>query len=684
MIPEPSTPPIDRDSIPQDLKARDQWIRWEWMKPGGKWTKVPYQVGSNLHADSTNPATWSSFEATEGCERIGYMFAKDDPFCGVDLDNCLKRATFDEVDSADIEPEAQRIIELLDSYAEISPSGRGIHVLVRGSVPGKRSTKREKGVEFYDKERFFTVTGAAISPIDSIEDRQAELQVAYKWVFGRDPKDEKDIAPPESAPINSDFSDDDIQSFAFRAANGEKFFRLWNGDISGYPSQNEADLALCSMIAFWTGPDPQRIMDLFSQSRLNREKWRSRENYRTRTVEKVLAEKTEYYSPPRKDDAYHAISLSDPNSQDSEIAGEPIFPPPVSLGALVKPGPRQWLVDNLIPMKYPTTLFGTGGVAKSYLALSLGMSIAQGEEAWLGFNIKSGPVLYLDFELEVEEQTRRGYEVAEGMGLKKPPMQLHYECAGGMRMIEAFQRSLHWCKEWGIKLLIVDSTGLALEGDSERASDVIAFFREVVGQFTQIGTCVLLIDHQSKLQQGDNYQKKSAFGSAYKGYLARSAIQVELMNRADGEITVRFRHQKTNFGSIVDPFEVRVYFRGDEVTVDRIELDDIDLATEESIGAEERVLCAIRHRGDAVPQEVVELTGLALSTVRREYTRLKKEGKIEETGETREDSKVYQVCDNEATISISTDNSRIVRKQGMHSPAEGPPKDPKQEEIEWG
>jgi hypothetical protein len=326
---------------------------------------------------------------------------------------------------------------------------------------------------------------------------------------------------------------------------------------------------------------------------------------------------------------------------------------PLSLASLQKPGPRQWLVEGLIPMKYPTTLYGSGGVSKSFLALSLSTAVAAEEEQWLGFDIRSGPVLYLDFELEVEEQTRRAYEVAAGVGMEGPPEDLLYYSASGKRMVESFEVALKTCQEREVKLLVVDSTGLALEGDSESARDVIAFFREVVGSFVNIGVCVLLIDHQSKMQgSSDNYQKKTAFGSGYKEYLARSAIQVELMNRAEGEITIRFRQKKTNFGSLVDPFELRVYFREDKTEIERVDIDDGDLASEESLGAEERVIRSVKHLETATPYEVAELSGLAIATVRKHFSLLKKRAVLLETDEVRERAKVHTLAPSNSTFSV--------------------------------
>ena len=93
---------------------------------------------------------------------------------------------------------------------------------------------------------------------------------------------------------------------AFAADNGSKLEALYGGDVGGYDSPSEADLALCSMLAFWTGPDPDQLDRLFRGSGLMREKWdsaRGASTYGRQTVEKTIAEKREFYdwnsAPPR-------------------------------------------------------------------------------------------------------------------------------------------------------------------------------------------------------------------------------------------------------------------------------------------------------------------------------------------------------------------------------------------------
>jgi hypothetical protein len=107
---------------------------------------------------------------------------------------------------------------------------------------------------------------------------------------------------PETASISPSadkgLSDTEIVSKALTASNGERFSRLWAGDASGYGSHSEADLALCGMLAFWSGGVAARIDALFRQSGLYRKKW-EREDYRERTIAEALKGKSEFYVPPK-------------------------------------------------------------------------------------------------------------------------------------------------------------------------------------------------------------------------------------------------------------------------------------------------------------------------------------------------------------------------------------------------
>ncbi len=262
------------ENIPDELRQYPQWVNWQAVERDGKITKPPYQ-SDGQPAKSNDPATWNSFPvvlaAAHGFDGVGFVLTQDDPFVGLDFDHCRCRA-FDNLDSEIavglIQPEIAAHIKKLDSYTEISPSGRGIRVLLKGklSVNGKR-----KGpIEAYQSGRYVTITGHTLEGFPkTIEYRQKELDAFYGTVFGEHPE-------PTSAPtVNRTMTADWREGLekAFNSKSGADIRRLWDGDYSDYPSQSEADLALCSHLACWLSGDVGSIDSAFRESGLFRDKW---------------------------------------------------------------------------------------------------------------------------------------------------------------------------------------------------------------------------------------------------------------------------------------------------------------------------------------------------------------------------------------------------------------------------
>ena len=180
--------------VPDSLAELDQWIVWRNEKhDNGKPTKVPYQINGTL-ASSTDPRTWCSSEnALKTWQQdprrwsgVGFVFSAIDPFFGIDLDGCLDA-------TGKLKPWAQPIVErFADGYAEISPSGRGIKIWAKGSLPasGTAFHMGEGRVEIYDQGRYFTVTGNhwAGQMLD-IEEHQADLD----WLLALSPHGHKKV-----------------------------------------------------------------------------------------------------------------------------------------------------------------------------------------------------------------------------------------------------------------------------------------------------------------------------------------------------------------------------------------------------------------------------------------------------------------------------------------------------------
>ena len=306
--------PTESD-LPDTLTSREQWLCWRAEERDGKQTKIPVDPASGEFASTTDPDTWSDFSsarervtstATEAVG-VGFVFTDDDPIVGVDLDDCRIPETGKSREWA------TDIIDRLDSFTEISPSGTGYHVLVEGTLPEGRNRKGD--VELYETARFFTVTGDHVegTPKTIRERKQALRAVHREYVSPTDDSDtesqstESDAVPvdddTEATPTSISLSDQQLLERAKSAANGEKFSRLWRGSTAGYESHSEADMALCSLLAFWTGGDATQLDRLFRDSGLMREKWDERHfadgsTYGEKTVERAIAGTSEFYEPP--------------------------------------------------------------------------------------------------------------------------------------------------------------------------------------------------------------------------------------------------------------------------------------------------------------------------------------------------------------------------------------------------
>jgi len=193
---------------------------------------------------------------------VGFVFTDADPFCGIDLDHCRDNG-------GTIAPAALDWIKRFGSYVEISPSGTGVHIFIKAKLSG--TGRRIGKVEMYDSGRYFTITGTRVleTPL-AILNRQDVLEQLSTELFP--------IQPPKPSvsyltdPVG--LSDDELIERAANARNGDRFKRLWAGEISDYNNDHSrADLAVCGMLAFWCGGDADRMDRMFRRSGLMREKW---------------------------------------------------------------------------------------------------------------------------------------------------------------------------------------------------------------------------------------------------------------------------------------------------------------------------------------------------------------------------------------------------------------------------
>lgn len=281
-------------AIPQVLRELKHWVCWQAVKDERSHSgisKKPIDPLTGKNARSNDPSTWTDFEtalkASQRFSGLGFMFGGSGCF-GVDLDDISEELESYREGRANIVSE---FVNTLQSYAEVSQSGTGIHIICKGSLP--KGGRRRGKVEMYDTGRFFVMTGRPISEYADITDCTERIRPLHEKYIGGGKEPTPNIRPaavPQTA--------DEILRAALNSKNGAKFKALYSGDTSGYGSQSEADMALCNMLAFWTGCDAEKMDALFRSSGLMRNKWdrkQSGSTYGALTVQKAIAGCSEVY-----------------------------------------------------------------------------------------------------------------------------------------------------------------------------------------------------------------------------------------------------------------------------------------------------------------------------------------------------------------------------------------------------
>lgn len=167
VLEKPTPLPVKEELIPGELKAIPRWIVWRYIRkrrPNGTvhWAKVPYQA-SGREAKTNDSTTWTTFDEASAAlllggddgqdfDGLGFVFTEDDDLAGIDLDDCI------DPDTGELSEVARELLERVDGYAEVSPSGTGIKLFTKAQI-ARAHKDNAKGIEVYKNGRYFTVTG---------------------------------------------------------------------------------------------------------------------------------------------------------------------------------------------------------------------------------------------------------------------------------------------------------------------------------------------------------------------------------------------------------------------------------------------------------------------------------------------------------------------------------------------
>lgn len=349
------SPPI-WDNLPAACRILPNWVLWKPLEREGRITKVPLDRYGNL-ASSTAPHSWCHLDearkAHEGGigQGVGFIFTRKVGISGVDLDHCRDPST------GEIDTWAQTIIAQLGSYAEISPSGAGVHILLKGSLPegtdGKKKLLKGDGyrpdaaAEIYSAGRYFTMTGQHLpnSP-STVEDCQDALTALFTEIFGPAKDNTKNEEKGQEKAQDGPRVDQGgpsapdkkaIKEIIKRMMHGTKaaeILKLYKGDTSAYGGDDSAaDLALCNHLAFYCNKNARLMDALFRGSKLIRDKWdedRGGQTYGEMTIAKAIEDTNQTWggshgekgvnsSPPPSDNVAPQITAQ---ASDKINAGE--------------------------------------------------------------------------------------------------------------------------------------------------------------------------------------------------------------------------------------------------------------------------------------------------------------------------------------------------------------------------
>lgn len=601
--PRPVALKVIPENIPERLKRLDQWVLWVYQFRNGEWTKVPQytdDIRGTSNASSTNASTWMTYERAAGFyvtnpgqwDGIGFMLTPKSNLTGVDVDKCIGA---DGQLSEDAEAEIRRF----KSYAERSPSGRGIRVFVLGPLKGEG---RKKGpYEIYNGERFLTVTGHRIGDHTAVHERVGEIAEFHRTHIlnpnapPSSPDAEAGTIDPTGAPQLPDgvvksppLTDSAVLGLCRTAKNSDKFVRLWAGDTTDYHGDHSsADIGLVHLMAFYT-QCPEQLDRLFRQSALFRPgKWdrpysgfgffgereihhvlgRLKETYRGTVDQQLRADERRLKDRIRTDVAIDEVAAGDElhhgeqtktltvkTEQHQEGAEDQPeddrvyrFRPLTSAQMADTVYTMEWLVHGVLVKGQPTIIGGPKKSLKTNSLVDLCVSLGTGTPFLGEFKANKARVCFVSGEsggFTIKETALRVCK-AKGVQLRD------VDCLWDFRLPKlAVQDELAelatGLKQHGVQVVIIDPLYLCLlSGAPDKSAsnmfDMGPLLMDVSRACISVGTMPILV-HHSKKTLLNNHDPLELEDLAYGG-VQEFARQWLLLSRREKFVPGSGRHQ---------------------------------------------------------------------------------------------------------------------------------------------
>ena len=283
----------------EKLKQSPLWLLWKKRSRKGKVSKIPFAAdGSPCGTNNEYQTTWVTYDEAQAAAKkqkadgVGFVIPKG--------------MFFLDIDHRDLDdPEVQELLILFNNYSEYSVSGAGIHIYglcdtdrLPTYVDPKDGTQKlakeyythhpDNGLELYFGDltsRFAVFTGNVINEQPLTDCTDALLYTLNRYM--------KRSAAQSALEKKAEKIIQELRG----QKNGVKFSRIFDdGQWEEYGSQSEVDAAMCAIIAFRAGDNPELIDAVFRRSALYREKW-EREDYRSQTIQRGIEKSRQRKNP---------------------------------------------------------------------------------------------------------------------------------------------------------------------------------------------------------------------------------------------------------------------------------------------------------------------------------------------------------------------------------------------------
>ncbi|MBO9477894.1 AAA family ATPase [Shimia sp. R11_0] len=587
-----------RQNIPEELRSYPQWVCHDAAKR-------PINPQSGHLADVGDPTTWAKYEDATNSPHgvgIGFVFTEADPFVGIDLD-VAEGGTPSEGQ--------QRIYDAFDTYAERSPSGRGLHIIAKGKVAEGGVRNSNLGVEIYSSGRFFTFTGDAVRN-QAIADCQSLVDTLRAQIAPNRG------AAPTAPDVPEREADAAIVERAKAATNGAKFAKLWEGHWqSDYPSQSDADQALVNFLAFYTQNRAQ-IARIFRTSALGQRKKAQREDYVDRTVTRALDGRVSDYRYTAEAIAHgkaNADAILATHAEKARKAARRAAKSRVRSARQLQGEDFpaiNWVVENVLPEGL-TIFAGVPKVGKSWLALDIARAKASGDRV-LGQPCERGDVLLLALEDNGRRLQDRLRRVA-GSGQWPANMDYATEWSrldeGGLAEIES------WIEDADAPALIVIDTLAMVKpvptGRNQSAYDYdVKALKPLHKLASEKRVAIIVVTHTRKAAADDPVEKVSSTLG-----LTGVADTIMLLGRGPQEqagILYARGRDIAEFNTAVKFVDFRWQIEGDPTLV--------------FAGDTQKILIDAIKNGATTPKEMELATGINSENVRQTLQRMVKAQRV--------------------------------------------------------